>query len=81
MLGGELAVVQAPMFDGLPFDPFSLFYDGIGPAEIGVGGGHIVQAPVHFRSQRFGPSKALTGFALFEVSRVLRTCLDMRRRL
>jgi hypothetical protein len=28
MLGGELAVLQAPMFDGLSFDPFSLFDDG-----------------------------------------------------
>ena len=23
MLGGEFAVLQAPMFDGLPFDPFA----------------------------------------------------------
>ena len=28
MLGGELAVLQAPMFDGLAFDPFALFDDG-----------------------------------------------------
>ena len=28
MLGGELAVLQAPMFDGLSFDSFPLFDDG-----------------------------------------------------
>ena len=44
MLGGELAVVQAPMFDGLSLDPFSLFDDGLGPAEVGVSGRHVVQA-------------------------------------
>ena len=42
MLGGELAVLQAPMFDGLPFDPFSLLDDGAGPAEVGVSGRHMV---------------------------------------
>ena len=36
MLGGELAVLQAPMFDGLSLDPFSLFDDVAGPAEVGV---------------------------------------------
>src|SRR3546814_7213460 len=46
ILSGELAVQQAPMFDGLPFDPFALFDDGIGPAEVGVGGRHVVQALV-----------------------------------
>jgi len=25
MLGGELAVLQAPIFDGLSLDPFALF--------------------------------------------------------
>lgn len=34
------------MFDGLPFDPFALFDDGIGPAEVGGGGRHVVQALV-----------------------------------
>ena len=34
------------MFDGLAFDPFALFEDGFCPAEVGVGGGHIVQALV-----------------------------------
>ena len=46
MLGGELAVLQAPMFDGLSLDPFALFDDGWGPAEVGVGGRHVVQALV-----------------------------------
>ena len=46
MLCGDLAVLQAPMFDGLSLDPFALFDDGRGPAKVGVGGGHIVQALV-----------------------------------
>ena len=46
MLSGKLAVLQAPMFDGLSFDPFSLLDDGCGAAEVGVGGRHIVQALV-----------------------------------
>ena len=32
MLGGELAVLQAPMFDGLYLDPFTQFDDGRIPA-------------------------------------------------
>ncbi len=40
ILSGELAVLQAPVFDGLPFDPFALFDDGFGPAEVGIGGRH-----------------------------------------
>jgi hypothetical protein len=28
MLGGQLAVLQAPMFDGLSLDPFALLDDG-----------------------------------------------------
>ena len=39
-------MLQAPMFDGRSFDPFSLFDDGLGPAEVGIGGRHIVQALV-----------------------------------
>jgi protein involved in temperature-dependent protein secretion len=46
MLCGELAVLQAPIFDGLSLDPFALLDDGWCPAEVGVGGGHIVQALV-----------------------------------
>ena len=37
MLGGELAVLQAPMFDGLSLDPFAQFDDCRSPAEVGVG--------------------------------------------
>ena len=37
-------MLQAPMFDGLPLDPFTLFDDGGGPAEVGIGGRHVVQA-------------------------------------
>src|SRR5690606_41219077 len=44
MLCGELAVLQAPMLDGLAFDPFALFDDGCSPAEVGVGGRHVVEA-------------------------------------
>ena len=37
-------MLQAAMFDGLSLDPFTLFDDGFGPAEVGVGRRHIVQA-------------------------------------
>jgi hypothetical protein len=46
VLGGELAVLQAPMLDGLSLDPFALFDDGGCPAEVGVGGCHVGQALV-----------------------------------
>jgi len=46
IVGGELSVLQAPMFDGLSFDPFTLFDDGCGPAEVGGGGSHVVPALV-----------------------------------
>ena len=46
MLSGELAVLQAPTFDGLLFDPFSLLDDGLTPSEVGVGGRHVAQALV-----------------------------------
>ena len=39
-------MLQAPMFDGLSLDPFALFDDGLGPAEVGVGGCHVVEALV-----------------------------------
>jgi hypothetical protein len=39
-------VLQAPIFDGLSFDPFTLFDDGWRPAEVGIGGRHVVQALV-----------------------------------
>jgi hypothetical protein len=46
MLSGDLAVLQAPMLDSLAFDPFALFDDGFGPAKIGVGWCHVVEALV-----------------------------------
>ena len=46
MLGGKLAVLQAPLFDGLSLDPFALLDDGCRPAEVGVGGRHVAQALV-----------------------------------
>jgi len=35
ILGSELTVLRASLFDGLPLDPFALF-DGGGPAEVGI---------------------------------------------
>lgn len=35
MLSGELAVLRAPIFDGLSFDPFALFDDCWISAEVG----------------------------------------------
>jgi hypothetical protein len=46
MLCGELAVLQAPMLNGLPFDSFALFDDGCGPAEVGVGLCDVIRALV-----------------------------------
>lgn len=37
-LRGELAVLQAPMFDDLSLDSLALLDDGAGPAGVGVGG-------------------------------------------
>ncbi len=37
-------MLQAPMLDGLSFDPFTLFDDGWCPADVGVGGRHVAQA-------------------------------------
>jgi hypothetical protein len=34
------------MFDGLSFNPFTLFDDGCSAAEVGIGGRHVVQALV-----------------------------------
>ena len=39
-------MLQAPIFDGSSFDPFSLFEDGGGPAEVGIGGCHVAEALV-----------------------------------
>ena len=37
---------QASRFDGLPFDPFSLFQDGLAAPEVDVGRGEVLQALV-----------------------------------
>ena len=39
-------MLQAPMLDGLSLDPFALFDDGWGSAEVGIGGRDVVQALV-----------------------------------
>ena len=46
MLCGDLAVLQAPMLESLAFDPFALFEDGFGPAEVGVGWCYVVETLV-----------------------------------
>src|SRR5665647_963846 len=46
MLSGDLAVLQAPMLDSLAFDPFALFEDGFGPAEVDVGWRYVVETLV-----------------------------------
>jgi len=38
--------MQAPLFDGLSFNPFSSFDDGFRPAEVGVCGCDVFQALV-----------------------------------
>ena len=44
MLSGDLAVLQASMFDGDAFDVGALGEDGFVPAEVGVSGRHVAQA-------------------------------------
>ena len=39
-------MLQAPLFDGLSLDPFSLQQDGLAASEVDVGGGEIVEALV-----------------------------------
>ncbi len=46
MLSGEFAVLQVPEFDCLSFDPFSLFDDSRGSAEVGVGRRDVAKALV-----------------------------------
>ena len=46
MLCGDLTVMQAPGFDNLSFDPFSLFQDGLTPSEVDIGRGQIIDALV-----------------------------------
>ena len=43
MLSGELAVLQAPMFDGLSLDPFTLFDDGTVGRQLGSHGNLLAQ--------------------------------------
>ena len=37
---------QAPGFDGLPFDPFSLFQNGPAASEVDIGRSEVLQALV-----------------------------------
>lgn len=46
VLGGQLAVLQAPMFDGLLLDGSALGVDMPVAPEVGIGGRHIAQALV-----------------------------------
>jgi len=46
MLSGDLAVEQAPIFDCLSFNPFTLFDDGLCTSEVDVGGCDVADAPV-----------------------------------
>jgi hypothetical protein len=39
-------VKQAPRFDGLSFDPFSSFQNGLTPPEVDIGRGEVLQALV-----------------------------------
>jgi hypothetical protein len=51
-LGGEFVVLQAPIFEGLAFDAFTLLVDGtflvdgLGPARVAIGRCDVVQALV-----------------------------------
>ncbi len=46
ILCGGIAVLQAPVLDGFPFDPFSFQQDGLSPTEVGVSGCDVIQALV-----------------------------------
>jgi hypothetical protein len=46
MLGGDLAMLQAPMFDGLSFDPGALGEEGGAAADVDIGRGQVVEALV-----------------------------------
>ena len=39
-------MLQAPQFDGLSLDPFTLLHDDGGAAEVGIGRGQVVEALV-----------------------------------
>ena len=66
MLGGELAVLQAPMFDGLSFDLGALCEDGGTADEVDVGGGPRAQellADKGYDSAWFGAALIAQGIA------------------
>ena len=46
ILSGDLAVLQAPMGDGLSFDLSASLQNGGSPSEVGIRWRHIVQALV-----------------------------------
>lgn len=39
-------MLQVPIFNGLSFDPFTLFEDGLSPAKVGISGRDVFQALV-----------------------------------
>ena len=62
MLSGLLAVLPAPMFDGLSLDLFTLFDDGSCPSEVGVGEHRVSQALSALGGKSGGPVRwRLTG--------------------
>ena len=46
MLGSGVAMLQAPVLDGLSFDPFPFQQDGVAAPEVDIGGREVVQALV-----------------------------------
>ena len=46
MLGSGVAMLQAPVFDGLSFDPFPFQQDGVAAPEVDIGGREVIQALV-----------------------------------
>jgi len=66
ILGGDLAVLQEPRFDGFAIDPFSLFDDGFGSAKVGVSGCDVFQTlmitlVVIVLDERLDPRFKITG--------------------
>jgi len=46
MLGGEVAALQALIFDDLSYDAFPLFDDSLHPSEVDPGRRYVDQAPM-----------------------------------
>ena len=46
ILGSGVAVLQAPVLDGFPFDPFPFQQDGLAAPEVDIGGREVAQALV-----------------------------------